>query len=203
MAKKVYLCNTYYHLLISVIKAMKDSATSSVVLFSDIYNDKLVQDKELINRLKASKIFENVKIFDYSKIEIKFQEGKMTAIKRFFLTMFLSFKDELKLKKYEEVYIFFDENLLGHILNKKRIYYHLLEDGTDSFKTNYFSKKTESNSLKDKIKYLLNFRKFGESKYIKSIEVNNIDEMIQNLKQLGMYEEKMIINEMQYNCVAL
>lgn len=201
--KNIYFCNTYYHVLISILKTMKDkNCKSDLVVTSDIYNNNLVKDINLINRIKNKKIFNSVIVYDYSKIEIEIQESRFTAIKRFFLTNYLAIKDELKLKSYDKIYIFFDGSLIGHLLNVKKIKYNLLEDGMDTFKINYLLKnhqQNKKNKIKGIIKYYLNFREFGESKYIESIEVNNADGLEFLNKKIIEYPKKKLFDSFSKN----
>ena len=171
--KNIYICNTYYHLLISIIKTLLSGANADIVISTDGMNDALFNDKKLLSRLKESCVFNEVLFFDFSKEEIELQKNKFTAIRSFCFSKKISKLDVIDFKQYENIFIFFDNCLIGRILNNNKIYYNLLEDGTDTFKSRNKKRLYKPWSLKKVVKYIFNYREMGKSRYIKSIEVND------------------------------
>ena len=182
--ENIYCCNTYYHLLISIIKALKNNEKKDLSLFSDIHNNKLILNQQLIKRIKESNIFNKIIIFDYSKEEIEIEKKKFSSIYRYILTKKIVKNNNLNLKKYDNLYLFFDCSLLGHVIQQQHLYYTLLEDGTNTFKTN-FNRMEPHKNLKYYIKKLMNFSDYAQSNYIKEIEVNSATD-------LNIYGKKMI-----------
>lgn len=169
MKSSLYICNTYYHLLISIVKAIKSEEPCSVVLSADRKNDCLFHDDKLVERLEKSKIFKEVLIFNNSEYETKIDSNKL---KKYLYTIRCAKKDELNLKKYDNIYIFYELCSIGRMLNFLKLKYNLIEDGTDFFIRNSH-RLIIKKGLKEKIKEKLNFYSFANSKYINSIEVNS------------------------------
>lgn len=170
--KNLYICHTYYHVLIAIIKQIKSGICSDIMLSADFSNDLLVNDKLLINRLKESKMFCNILIFDYSKEEITKKENLFTFY-RIYIGNRIIRKQEYNLFDYKKIYIFWEYSLIGYVLNKQRVEHHLLEEGIDCFKIKYKGRYKDKKSLKKLIKKFLKIYYVGESPYIKTIEVNN------------------------------
>lgn len=173
----IYICHTYYHLLISIIKQLKSKVCSDIMLVADEGNKNnfLATDYLLINRLKASKIFGNIIIFDYSEEEIM-KKKRLVSFYKMRLGNKIIREKKYNLFKYKKIYIFNDHGLIGYILNKQKIFYHLLEDGMDCFKFGYNEAYTigEKNPIKRFIKrYLKIYEGIMESPYIKTVEVND------------------------------
>lgn len=194
--KDVYICNTYYHLLISIIKTIlkKEKAKNDLIIFTDRTNKRLSQDKGLIDRIKASELFNKIIIFDHSEEEMKIiDSNKNMFIKKRILLRKISKQKEVDFKIYSNIYIFFDISLLGSLINYEHHKYNLIEDGTDCFKNSNKSKLRQKLTLKKAIKYILNIREMGQSKYIKTIEVNDSkDIMIRNKKIVEMPKKMML-----------
>ena len=57
--KKIYVCHTQYHVLITVLKVLKDTNTENeIILYATIQ-----EVEEIKKRLEAIKLFEKVYIF--------------------------------------------------------------------------------------------------------------------------------------------
>ncbi len=160
-SKRCYVCSSYYHLLITLIKVMRNNIETDLMLSSDI----LIDDKELLNKLYNSKLFNEIIFLDYKKMNNRYLN---------LTRLFFYINSILNRKKYEEIYIF-NEGILTLILNIKKIHYNVLEDGANYFKE--YNKQLALRKKKDLIKgiisKLLKMPKPFESKYIKSIEVND------------------------------
>lgn len=176
----LYICHTYYHVLISIIKRFKSGTKSDIILATNVTDNFLVEDSMLISKLKQSKIFNDVIIFDYSKKEKRY-EKRFLYISRIFLGNRIIRKKEYDLEKYENIYIFNDRTLIGYILNKSKLFYNLLEDGTDCFKSKHKEILIKKQiGIKDYIKKQLNIYGVEESPMISSIEVNDKEDIFIN-----------------------
>lgn len=128
MGNKIYICHTVYHVFIAMLKAYKDRRID--ILLIDTINN--VQD--LGKRLVSSGIFQNVIIINRKKVfgrSIRTYLGNYinNRLRMGKISINLSFLD-----KYSEVFIFNDYSEIGDYLEQKKIKYHLLEDGLDTFK---------------------------------------------------------------------
>lgn len=168
----LYICHTYYHLLISIIKQVKCNIVSDIIISSDFYNVNLINDVTLINRLRNSNIFRNVIISDFSKDE-NLKMKHLDNLNRVRLGYKYRRKKEYNFSKYNEIYIFNDATLMGHILNKQKVKYNLIEDGMDCFKIKYNGFRNKKITIKNRILRLFNVYGMAESSRIKSIEVND------------------------------
>lgn len=191
--KKIFICCTYYHLLISIIKSLKSNGKCDVLLSTGWNDFTLIQDKVLIEKLKKSNIFSDV-ILDENLIDKRQNvvNSKFKELKKYFLLKKIKKNFSVDLSNYDEVYIFSYNNPIGRIINKNKIYHNLLEDGTDCYKNNRIIIKSKI-SLKSFIKkHLLKLEDLGESKYTKSIEVNDLNGVVlKNKKIIEASKKKM------------
>lgn len=191
--KKLYICCTYYHLLISIIKSLKSDDECDLFLSTTWHDFTLIHDILLIKKLKESNIFSNV-IVDNNFIQDreKIVNSDIKEIKKFFIMKKIKKFFPLKLTDYDEIYLFSYNNPTGRIVNKSKIYHNLLEDGMDCYKNNQViikSKLTFKNFIK---KFVLKLDDLGESKYTKSIEVNDKNGIkIKNKKIIEVSKKKM------------
>ncbi len=182
MKKDLFICNTYYHLLISIIKSFNKKNESDIIITSDRQNCFLVNNKTIIEALKKSNIFKNIIIYNNSEKEIFLEKHKIR--KQIFLR---TQKNNFNYSEYETIYVYHEANHIVQIMNLLKQEYVLLEDGTDYFKNNFYynEKKKNKKRLKTKIKHFLNIYDTAESKYIKYIEVND-------MKNLKVYDKKIV-----------
>lgn len=190
--RNVYLCHTYYHLLISVIKAVNTKGINDVILFSDCENGILI-DKNLIENVKKSNVFNSVLVIDNRNKENKLNSNILYKFKKFLYTFNYLENNNLALSNYDNTYIYNDTTIIGRALNFKKIKYHLLEDGTDCFKNNKSLIKG-TNVLKNFVKkYILFLPNMGQSKYIIDIEVNDKNNLnIKSKKVIENNKSKML-----------
>ena len=176
----VYICNTYYHLLITILKIIhkNEFGKNDLILFSDRTNDILINDSMIIDRMKQKNIFKNIIIFDHSKEELEICSHRFQFFKKRKLVKKIAKSNEINFRKYKEIYIFFDISTMGMVINYQHIYYNLLEDGTDCFKNANKGKLRGKWNIRKLVKYVFNIRGLGQSKYIKSIEVNDINDIM-------------------------
>jgi hypothetical protein len=176
--KVLYICSSYYHLLISLIRKMKFNNEADLMLVAVSKNNSINDDNKIIEKLKKSNVFSNVRVVDLSYCS--------KGLKRYcgFFGQIFDIRKKIKnkeydLTKYDEIYIFQDYGAIGYLLSKQKIRYNLLEDGTDCYKNKYSDilKKRQKKSLIKYIKRLFNFYDRGQSKFIKSIEVNDATDL--------------------------
>lgn len=170
----LYICYTYYHLLIAMIKALiNKKAKTDVILSSDNDNGILVKNHKMIEKLEKSNIFNNIIIYDKTNEELLLKKSKTPLLKKICYIKKSIKECPINFEIYKNIYFFNDSRLLGKCINSKKIHYHLIEDGTDCYINN-------KNLIKEKInikhfikKYIFKFYAMGESKRIIDIEVNN------------------------------
>ena len=172
--KKIFVCCGYYHLLISMIKSMKTNDECDL-LITTAWNDfTLLDDSNLIDRLNKSNIFSNIILDNYLIKERKqIINSKFKQIKEIFILKKMKKDSIVNFLGYDEIYIFSYNIPVGRLITKNKIFHILLEDGTNCYKNNKIlikKKLTLKNFIK---KFILNFKEYGESKYIKYIEVND------------------------------
>ena len=182
----LYICSTYYHLLIAIIKNIKIKGRNQLIIAASYNNNKLANDKDLIEKVKKSKIFSSVIIFDYSKEQLKCKSNNhlQFQIKQYFLFLKIYKKYNFDFSNFEHIFMFNDLGLIGKIINRKKIKYYLIEDGLDCFEKNMtYSHKNKMYKFIKRILY--GYSELGDSKNIISIEVNS-------KKKLNNYEKKFV-----------
>lgn len=200
--KELYVCDTYYHLLIAIIKAIKSNCDSDLILASNCKNNSLLEDKNLEKRIKESKIFKNVLISNHSKEEIT-NVRRFTIFKRLLLARKIQKNKIYNFNVYDEIYMFFDATLIGCLLNKQKIKYILLEDGTDCFKSKYKNNyesicKKIYIAIRRKILKIFNIYDLAMSPNIKMVEVNDKKDLRiqhENIKECPKKELFKSLNE--------
>lgn len=166
--KNIYVCNTYYHIYITLIKEIK-KRSSDIIL-----SDSIPKYKEIGKRIEECKIFNNVYYISEKEINLP-SEPKLIG-KFFYFNMIRKAVGkyiELNFKKYSDIILYNDWTPIGYFLNASRINYILSEDGQDVFQKYDY---TPFNYTKiDKILSRLDLKvlSIGEAKYMKYIEVNN------------------------------
>ncbi|MGN7385515.1 polysialyltransferase family glycosyltransferase [Sporosarcina sp. SAFN-015] len=173
---RVYICFTYYHVLVTLVKEISNIGEADIVIC-----DTIPGYMKLFHSLKGTRSFKNVYTFSekkyrksnvekrrFSKIELVFTNYKYKKM--------IKPNFELKKNTYKEVNIYNDWTYLGYYLRANRIYYNLLEDAMDSYKVlkNYIEidyKKSLRNRIFGFVYETLYFH--GKSKYSKIVEVNN------------------------------
>ena len=202
--KKIYICNTYYHIFISLIKNIKDNAESSIVIANTVPDVDTI-----IKSLKKSKLFKDVYCYDEVAAKAEFNSQKLERKifrKDEMIKIFNKYSD-IDFKLYDDIYIYNDWTTLGAYLIDKKIYYHLIEDGMDFFryiKGNLGDRTTFLNpdfkyKLKRVIKKVLHvgYDFFGQSKYVIDIEVNDKSKVL--IKNNNVIEVK---KETLYNSLT-
>lgn len=188
----VYVCETYYHLLIAIVKNIiniKNSKKNDIIIFSERGNQ-IVKNGKLIERLKKSKIFNEIIIFDCSdELNIKKNEI-MYQLKRISFIRKNGRKVGNLLKKYSKIYMFNDITTFGKIVNNLKIRYILLEDGLDCYINNesYIKGVPLYKRIIKKILYGSYY--LGESNNVIYIEVNNKEGVFLKNKDIREFSKK-------------
>lgn len=178
MAKELYICHTYYHLLISIVKNIRKKGQNDLAI--ECRDNKVARNnRKILKKLKEKNIFKEIHILDYSNPKGESRYSEIRYIVKGLKTIFFRVrkfikKQKIDFKEYDEIFIFNDEMIYGKILNLLKIRYNIIEDGLNSLKNNtaLISKKHSG------IKKILKTKVFkipllAESKYIKTIEVND------------------------------
>ena len=172
MEKDIYICNSVYHIYVTLLKKINSRNKSDIIISEGIHNH-----NDLMKKIIESNIFNNV----YTVNEMNIGIPVAPSIKRFLsygkhlISCFERVLD-INFESYDNVVIYCDHTPIGRYLNAKKINYTLGEDGLDVFKNKYYelTKKFEPNII-DKLFILLKikFPCMGRSKYTKVIEVND------------------------------
>lgn len=175
MIPNLYICSTYYHVLVTLCKVMEGKQRTDVVLCDDI-----PEAKTLMESLIHAGCFSNVFYFDKNRVQEYLGKNKFDWI---FLQHRRSRREiekefKLDLRRYQNIYIYHDDILLGHYLNDIRHSYHLLEDSQDFYKViqnTPFARCLPQHSVKYKLRRFLRSGYFplGQSPYVIDIEVND------------------------------
>lgn len=173
--KVIYICSTYYHVYISILKVWKLNQKADIFLCDDIegYED-------LAKKLEKEKIFNHIYCY--------VRKGENPNRPHGYLPIFLTGHKKsaawigkdiaTDLQKYSLVYIFHDGIELGRYLMDIKKEYYLLEDAKDFFKIverTPSSSCLEKKNLKYRLRYILNYGYFwfGQNRWCKGIEVND------------------------------
>ena len=170
--KKIYVCHTQYHVLITVLKVLKDTNTENeIILYATIQ-----EVEEIKKRLEAIKLFEKAYIFkendrvlktigENTKNQIEFRKKLKSEIKKY--------QNSLCILENKEIYVFNDDSIVGNYLRLNRKRYNLIEDGLNCYQS-IEKHYCFDHTLKERIKTSLNTPDtcFGKSKFVKEIEVN-------------------------------
>ncbi len=187
---RVYVCHTYYHVLISIVKELlqpaeaKGKATLILSLMSTDFEN-------LKERIEQSGLFHEVLYFDekntsYFPELVKLKENKGNIVLNLLARMkytkrmaeLLEPYVPVDFRNYKEIYVYCDGDPIGIYLNQKKIRYHALEDGLDTLRPYVQAKYDNRGGFKLKkfmsMKLNLIFMCDGYSKYCMDMEVNDI-----------------------------
>ena len=187
--ERIYVCHTFYHVYISVLKELNlpaEKRGGATLVLSTMSND----FGKLKERAMKSGLFEDV--VEYHEKEdscfpelMKYHVGRgnivINMLARIKYTKMLGKLQEpyipVNFKEYGDVYVFCDSDPIGYYLSYKKIYYHALEDGLDCIK--YYDTARYDNrghfELKTKLaSWNWIFIQNGYGKYCLDMEVNNI-----------------------------
>lgn len=171
--KVLFVCSTYYHTLISCVKAFRFRDKPEIMI-----TEYISEGLQLHERLKESNLFSSVYFLkNPSEYTPKNKFDKLLNLHRINREK-ISDQIDFDFTSYDEIHIFHDDIWVAHYLKDKRIKYNLIEDALDSLKIisdTPFRYMIAPKSLKEKIKRLLNYGYiyFDNSSAVKSIEVND------------------------------
>ncbi len=145
MKERIYVCHTFYHVYITILKELKiraEEGTSyrpnATLILSKMSND----FSSLLPRVRACGLFEEVLEYDEQR-ESAFPElaryrentgsGLGNLRQRIKLTRRFAKLQEpylpVNFRDYKQIYVFCDADPIGVYLNQARIRYHAVEDG--------------------------------------------------------------------------
>ena len=189
MKSRVYVCHTYYHALIAMVKELllpEEEKRKATLILSKLANDFGTLDE----RVRKCGLFEEVLMYD-EKRDSDFEElqkyrvdtgnivsnmwNRIIFTKKF--GKLLEPDVPVDFKQYKDIYVFCDSDPIGYYLSYKKIYYHALEDGLNTLK--YCDMARYSNRGHFGIKawmaaHNLIFIENGYAKYCIDMEVNDI-----------------------------
>lgn len=190
MKERVYVCHTYYHVYVSVLKELalpEEQHGQATMILSTMSTN----FEKLPERLRKTGFFEEVILFEEKAetyfpelAELRTEQGNI--VKNMLARMkFTKRYAELEkpfvpvnFKEYGEIYVFCDSDPIGYYLNQNKIRYHAVEDGLNCLK-NFDAARYENRGhfkLKAFMSKKLNliFVQNGYGKYCMDMEVNDI-----------------------------
>ena len=196
-AKIIYICSTYYHVYIAILKVWRLNQRADIFLCDDIEGY-----EGLAKNLEKENIFEH--IFCYVR------KGENPNRPHGYFPIFVMGHKksadwigegiETDLKEYSQIYIFHDGIELGRYLMDIKKEYYLLEDAKDFFKivertpsAVYLEKK----NLKYWVRYILNYGYFwfGQNRWCKGIEVNDKEGIVLPQRKISVCKKDALQRE--------
>lgn len=176
---KLYVCLSLYNVFITLVKSAVADERVDILLGTQTPNY-----QEVAEKLTMVKNVANVIIFDsvsYKKITYNNKLEKLLYQKKKECSE-IERQLQINWKKYSDIYLYNDFEIIGWYLVYHKISYHLIEDGLNFF--TYFdqyyqlpAKIYDRNSLSIRLKDFLNLghRMYGTSRCTRDIEVNSIE----------------------------
>ncbi|AMQ07885.1 polysialyltransferase family glycosyltransferase [Sporosarcina psychrophila] len=197
--KKVYICFTYYHVLITLVKEISNIGDADIVIC-----DSIPEHEKLFDSLNEARIFSNVYIFSEEKYKSdrrnNSRSGKIgNLITNYKLKKIIRPTFELKKSTYKEVNIYNDWTYLGYYLRANKIYYTLLEDAKDSYKVleNYVKIDYHKSVIRKIFGFIFESSYFyGKSKYSKTVEVNDEQDLKIPRKKIRVKNKKEMFSKL-------
>ncbi len=195
MKERIYVCHTFYHVYISILKELKIKADQgeafdygATIVLSTMSNN----FGEIGKRIESVNLFEEVIYFDEKRDDYFPELAVYKKDTGFIVTNMINrhrfYKKFTKLERpyipvdfreYGEIYVFCDSDPIGYYLNANHIPYHAVEDGLNCLK-NYDTARYDNRGhfklkafMSKKLNYI--FIQNGYGKYCKDMEVNDID----------------------------
>lgn len=170
----LYICTTYYHVYITLLKQLNNPVLADMVICDDI-----PEGNDLTEKIASTSLFEHVWFVKEGKLpEIRGRnvlDWILFQHRRRYQTIrpLLPFHEE----NYTDIYIYHDGTPLGMYLNDAKTAYHLIEDSYNFYqriRETPQAKLLKPHNWKFWIRKMLNAGYFplGESKYVIDIEVN-------------------------------
>ena len=148
---RIYVCHTFYHVYVAVLKEMKLVRETSKTMYqkADIALSSVSTDFEhLGDRLTKTGIFQNVIALDEKREDFfpelaKYRKNYKNILKHMINRMIFTKKlakcetpymEVVDFAAYEDIYVFCDSDPIGYYLNYRHLYYHAVEGGLDCLK---------------------------------------------------------------------
>lgn len=185
-SRKLYICEGYYHVLISLIKIQIGKENADIMLTNG-----LDKNNDLISKLIKSNVVYNVIKFSKGSVNEYISKSRIKERIIGFKKNIIFFEKQfaINLEHYTGgIFLFFDNNKIGRYIQSKKINYTLIEDCFEFMNLimpeKYKNITNEWGNLTYKIErfFGIGYFPFGQSKYCKVIEVNSQVE-IQNIKK--------------------
>ena len=189
MKDRVYVCHTYYHALIAMVKELllpKEEQGKATLILSKLSNDFGTLDE----RVKKCGLFEDVIMYDEKEDTFfpelkKYRTDTGNIISNMWNRIIFTKKFgkllepdvPVDFKQYKDIFVFCDSDPIGYYLSYKKIYYHALEDGLDTLKYCDQARVTNRGHFGMKAwmaAHNLIFIENGYAKYCLDMEVNDI-----------------------------
>lgn len=172
---ELYICHTYYHVLLTIMLSEKKDNVSKEIILSDTIPDV----EKLAARLVKSGKFSSVEII----YELKsFKEiGIIKRIANFLFNRIVFFESEsirkLNFTKYNNIFVFHDNTFLGMKALRENGNVHLCEDGKRHYpyiKNIVYKRFKFKKIIKDLFVFLnLKYDEHGRSDRVKSYYITN------------------------------
>lgn len=188
MKERIYVCHTYYHVYITLLKEFalpKEKQGGATILLSKMSND----FGKLKDRIERENIVEAVYDYDEKRetffselMKYKVDQGSLVKNlrNRIKFTRELGKAEEafvpVDFNEYKEVYVFCDSDPIGYYLQYKKIKYHALEDGLNcivNFDAARFDNRGHFKLKAFMARLGLIFIQNGYGKYCIDMEVND------------------------------
>ena len=190
MKDRIYVCHTFYHVLITFLKEFelraRDDRDKGATLVLSLMSNNFGGLKDRIEELG---FFEEVIEFDEKResffpelAELKKDRGNIVSnmIQRIKFTSAFAKAQEpfvpVDFGEYRDVYVYCDTDPIGLYLNKHKIRYHAIEDGLDCLKTLDLARISNAGHFKLETVFAslnLIFIENGYSKYCIDMEIND------------------------------
>lgn len=193
---RLYICSTYYHVYITLLKQFAAPEGTDIVVCDDIPTG-----EKLTERLSTTGLFQHVWYVEQSKLPEIRGKNRLDWVlfqhRRRFRTIHPMLPFDLD--DYRDIYIFHDGTPLGMYLADAKCPYHLIEDSLnfyqqilDTSQAHHF----KPHNLKYWGRKLLNSGYFplGESRYVIGVEVNENKDLqielpnVEELSRNSLYE---------------
>ena len=171
-----YICHTPYHLLIAIIKVLTNNTMDARVI---ICNKNYIGEDTIGRLIKAGIFTEVICHEDIDSYSRQFHSTN-NVLKRRHIMQEAERIIDIELLDTDNFYIFNDDSTYGILLNIKHIRYHLIEDGLDCFKGDYFIRRNKiKKTLSKSVQRLFGIYadSFGDSEYMYDIEVNDANDI--------------------------
>lgn len=181
--RNLYICATYYHILVSLMRKVVDGSPSDIIIDSCVPNA-----QSIINKLVKYKAFDGILYFDrnlFKEYPTNCSKFLRLLNEHWYNKTVINNTFDIPIQEYKKVYIFNDRTPMGRFLVDMKVHYTLLEDGTNYFtdirRVNYRTNIQENvmrmldpnPPLKRKIGRKLNmgYVSLGQNKYCDEIVV--------------------------------